>query len=57
VFGRLKDYIKNNASIFNISNNVSPNDIKVQYEEIQKIMERKQKKQEMAQGNIILKRT
>jgi hypothetical protein len=47
VFGRLKEYMKSTDSFYKISNNVSPDDIKVQYEEIQKIFEKKQKKNEI----------
>jgi hypothetical protein len=39
--------MKSSGSIYNISSNVSPDDIKAQYEEIQRIYEKKQKKDEL----------
>jgi hypothetical protein len=51
VFGRLKQYMKSSADIYNISSNVGPDDIKAQYEEIQSVMDRKQMKKEL-EGNI-----
>lgn len=39
VFGRLKEYIKNNTGM-NLSSNMNPDSIKAEYEEIQKIYEK-----------------